>query len=88
MEKFVVLGVVTLIFLTIAIAGSLLARLWQESSVIRCCIILTCVCCYMAWLVTFLMQLNPLIGPRGERRTLFGIMAYWPNSGFHDHLDS
>ncbi|KAH8383393.1 hypothetical protein KR009_008430 [Drosophila setifemur] len=87
MDKYVTLGVVTAFFLLAAIIGFVVAELFEERGVIRCCVELSCVCLYLAWLITFLMQLNPLVGPRGNRAIIYGLIAYWPNSLIHDEKD-
>ncbi|KAM8703308.1 hypothetical protein ACLKA7_008003 [Drosophila subpalustris] len=67
-----------------AIIGFLAAIPFKERALIRCCVILTAVCCWLLWLVTFLMQLNPLIGPRVNQRVIYGMMSYWENSYMQD----
>jgi V-type H+-transporting ATPase subunit e len=37
----------------------------------------TAVCCYLFWVCTFLMQLNPLIGPQLANTTLYVIQKEW-----------
>ncbi|KAH8306103.1 hypothetical protein KR018_001651 [Drosophila ironensis] len=87
MDKYIVFICITIVFVVIFLVGYFLASKFEETSVIRCCVILSCVCCYLAWLITFLMQMNPLLGPRGDRKVIFGILAYWPNSFLHDKPD-
>ncbi|XP_016948847.1 V-type proton ATPase subunit e 2 [Drosophila biarmipes] len=87
MDKYVAFSVVTLFWLLVAVIGFMVSYRYEERGIIRCCLILTAVCCYLAWLVTFLMQLNPLVGPRANQKTIYGIMSYWPNSFVHDQKD-
>jgi len=87
MDKYVAFSVVTMFWLLVAIIGFVVSYRYEERGIIRCCVILTAVCCYLAWLVTFLMQLNPLVGPRASQKIIYGIMTYWPNSFVHDQKD-
>ncbi|XP_017085146.1 V-type proton ATPase subunit e 1 [Drosophila eugracilis] len=87
MEKHVTFAVVSIFWLLFAIIGFLVSYRFQERGIIRCCCILTAVCCYLAWLVTFLMQLNPLVGPKSDQKVILGMMTYWPNSFMHNEKD-
>jgi len=40
-------------------------------------IVETAVVCYMFWICTFLMQLNPLVGPQLHNDTVFVIQQEW-----------
>ncbi|KAH8293660.1 hypothetical protein KR054_002619 [Drosophila jambulina] len=87
MDKNVAFGSVTLFWLLFAVVGCIVSCWFEEGSVIRCCAIMTAVCCYLAWVVTFVMQLNPMIGPRASQKVIFGMMSYWQNSYIHDEPD-
>ncbi|KAH8247052.1 hypothetical protein KR032_008212 [Drosophila birchii] len=87
MDTNVVFTCITLFWLLFAVVGYLISFLFEERGVIRCCAIVTAICCYLAWLVTFLMQMNPMIGPRANQKIIFGMMSYWPNSYIHDEAD-
>ncbi|KAI0986113.1 hypothetical protein GJ496_007517 [Pomphorhynchus laevis] len=41
------------------------------------CFAMTAACCYILWLVVYLHQLNPLIGPELENRTAKVLNALW-----------
>lgn len=82
MNKYATFFVITLIWAIIAVAGYFLARLFKDKLIIRCCVLLSVVCCYLLWMVTFLMQLNPLIGPRVEQNILYAMTAYWMQKEF------
>ncbi len=43
-------------------------------------IVLTAVCCYMFWLIVFLHQLNPLIGPQIPVKTILWMSEKWGNA--------
>ncbi|KAH8247420.1 hypothetical protein KR038_003952 [Drosophila bunnanda] len=87
MDKIVVFGTITIFWFLFAVIGYVISFRYEERGVIRCCAIMTAVCCYLAWLVTFLMQMNPMIGPRADQKIIFGMMSYWPNSYLHDEPD-
>ncbi|XP_017846297.1 V-type proton ATPase subunit e [Drosophila busckii] len=87
MNKYVSLGVFTGFWVIFGIVGFFVAKRFKEVTIIRCCVLLSAVCCWLLWLVTFLMQLNPLIGPRAKQVVIYGIMTYWKNSYIHDKND-
>lgn len=84
MKKEIVLIVLTSFWILFAVIGCLAAKHFKERGVIRCCILLSAVCCWLLWIVTFLMQLNPLIGPRVNQKVIYGMMSYWENSFIED----
>lgn len=45
--------------------------------IIQTMLVMTAVCCYLFWLCTLLMQLNPLIGPEIENTTLYVVQNVW-----------
>ncbi|KAJ8025931.1 V-type proton ATPase subunit e 2 [Holothuria leucospilota] len=49
----------------------------SEKGIIQTMLVLTAVCCYLFWLCTFLMQLNPLFGPELETSVLRAILWNW-----------
>lgn len=77
MNKYATFFCITLLWVILAAAGFFLAMLFKDRLLIRCCVILSVVCCYLLWLVTFLMQLNPLIGPKMDQNVLYAMTAYW-----------
>eukprot|EP00099_Drosophila_melanogaster_P022948 NP_650578.1 vacuolar H[+] ATPase M9.7 subunit d [Drosophila melanogaster] len=87
MDKHVAFMVITVFWLLFAIIGFLVSYRYEERGLIRCCVILTAVCCYLAWMVTFVMQLNPLTGPRAKQKIILGMITYWPRSIIHDEKD-
>lgn len=79
MNAFLAYIFITLFWAIFAVGGYVVARYFKERLVIRCCVLLTAICCYLLWLVAFLMQLNPLIGPKVSQQILFGMATYWMN---------
>ncbi|XP_062125636.1 V-type proton ATPase subunit e [Drosophila sulfurigaster albostrigata] len=80
MKTLITFLVLTAFWIIVALVGCLVAKRFKERGVIKCCVILTAVCCWLLWVSTFLMQLNPLIGPRVDQIVIFGMMSYWENS--------
>ncbi|KAH8358748.1 hypothetical protein KR093_002094 [Drosophila rubida] len=80
MRTLITFIVITLFWIAFAIIGCFAASRYDEKAIIRCCFILTAVCCWLLWVSTFLMQLNPLIGPRVNQRVIYGMVSYWENS--------
>ncbi|XP_030376504.1 V-type proton ATPase subunit e [Scaptodrosophila lebanonensis] len=86
MDKNFALIFFTLFWVVFAIIGSCIGGLFRERAVIRCCVIMTAICCWLVWIVTFLMQMNPLQGPRADQKIIFGMMCYWKNSYIDDSV--
>ncbi|XP_017145553.1 V-type proton ATPase subunit e [Drosophila miranda] len=87
MDKYITLSFITVFWLLFALVGWLVAMRFKDRGVIRCCVVLTAACCYLVWLITFLMQMNPLVGPRADQKVIYAIMTYWPNSFIHSESD-
>jgi len=49
--------------------------------VIQTIIVLVAVCCYIFWLLCFLHQLNPLIGPELSQLTIMYLNETWGYAG-------
>merc|ERR1711963_264684 len=48
-----------------------------HKSVIQVVLVLTAASCWLFWLCCYMSQMNPLIGPVLNQRTLFAIKEYW-----------
>ncbi|CAB3406729.1 unnamed protein product [Caenorhabditis bovis] len=48
--------------------------------IIQLMIIMTAVCCWMFWIMVYLHQLNPLIGPQINVKTIRWISEKWGNA--------
>lgn len=75
----------TLIFVTafwaaFASGGFVLTPHGPNQGLLRTMVIMTAVCCYLFWLVVFLHQINPLIGPEIPARTIRFLADQWGNS--------
>jgi len=51
-----------------------------NKDLIKLCLVLTSVCCYMHWLCTLLHQYHPLIGPQLSNHTAKALQHLWGNS--------
>ncbi|KAH8311818.1 hypothetical protein KR044_008178 [Drosophila immigrans] len=80
MKTLITFFVITSFWILFAVAGCFVASRFKERGIVRCCALLTAFCCWLLWLCTFLMQLNPLIGPRVDQKVIYGMMSYWENS--------
>ncbi|KAK6044732.1 ATP synthase subunit H [Cooperia oncophora] len=50
------------------------------SGIIQTMIIMTAVCCHLFWIMIYLHQLNPLIGPQINVKTIRWISLKWGDS--------
>ncbi|KAL7041343.1 hypothetical protein ACKWTF_000732 [Chironomus riparius] len=48
--------------------------------IIRCCLILSSICCWLFWLCCYLAQIGPLIGPKLHRSTMLIMAREWGNN--------
>ncbi|XP_023175185.1 V-type proton ATPase subunit e [Drosophila hydei] len=87
MNKYVSLIIFTVFWALFAGVGCIVAKYFKERTLIRCCVLLTAACCWLVWLVTFLMQLNPLVGPRLQQMDILGMLSYWESSYIHSEPD-
>ncbi|EDW58933.1 uncharacterized protein VhaM9.7-d [Drosophila virilis] len=77
----------TIFWVLFGAIGWMVAAFFKERTLIRCCILLTAACCWLVWLVTFLMQMNPLVGPRVGQLNILGMISYWETSYMHNEPD-
>uniref|UniRef100_A0A0K0FXU8 V-type proton ATPase subunit e (inferred by orthology to a C. elegans protein) n=1 Tax=Strongyloides venezuelensis TaxID=75913 RepID=A0A0K0FXU8_STRVS len=68
---------VSTFWLVIGFFGPLLIPNSPNKDLIRTMIILTAICCWMFWIVVYLHQLNPLIGPQIPVKTIKWISKQW-----------
>ncbi|XP_054261098.1 V-type proton ATPase subunit e 2-like [Macrosteles quadrilineatus] len=47
--------------------------------IIQCVLMLTGACCWLFWLCCYMAQMNPLIGPKIENKTLLLMAREWGN---------
>ena len=52
----------------------------HNRQIIRVCLTLTAVCCWLFWLCTYLSQLNPLQGPLLKAEEALGVVKQWQAS--------
>nr|CAD2180422.1 unnamed protein product [Meloidogyne enterolobii] len=68
---------VTAFWAVFGAGGPFLVPSGVNRGIIQTMIVLTAVCCYMFWLIVYLHQLNPLIGPQLPVKTIFWIQQKW-----------
>uniref|UniRef100_A0AC34GYG3 V-type proton ATPase subunit n=1 Tax=Panagrolaimus sp. ES5 TaxID=591445 RepID=A0AC34GYG3_9BILA len=77
MSVWIPLVAVTAFWLIIGIGGPLLVPRGPNKGIIQTMIVLTAVCCHLFWIVVYLHQLNPLIGPQIPVRTILWLSEKW-----------
>jgi V-type H+-transporting ATPase subunit e len=50
-------------------------------SVIQVILLLIGICCWLFWFCCYMSQMNPLIGPILNQRTLIAVKQYWGDDG-------
>ncbi|KRX50464.1 V-type proton ATPase subunit e [Trichinella murrelli] len=75
----VALSVVTLFWFAVG-CSSFFAPKGPNRGLIQVMLILTAVCCYTFWLLTFLHQMNPLFGPVYQNTTARYMKTAWRTS--------
>ncbi|VDM51780.1 unnamed protein product [Angiostrongylus costaricensis] len=71
---------VTAFWLLIGIGGPFLVPKGPNRGIIQTMIIMTAVCCHLFWIMIYLHQLNPLIGPQINVKTIRWISLKWGDS--------
>ncbi|XP_071946896.1 V-type proton ATPase subunit e 2-like [Antedon mediterranea] len=68
---------VTLFWGIVGIVCPLFVRKGPNKGIIQMMFVLTAICCYLFWLIAYLMQLNPLFGPQLEAKVINAIRWEW-----------
>ncbi|KAI8774551.1 V-type proton ATPase subunit e [Biomphalaria glabrata] len=90
-ETAVSLGVICGFWAFIAIICPILIQFLMAKSpnkgIVQICLVLTGVCCFIFWIVTFFAQLNPLIGPQLHTDLIRWILIEWYDEApwAHEH---
>ena len=82
------LPTVTLFWMIVGIvlpAGLFVLRGKYHAGLIQTMLVTTAICCYLFWLVAFLVQLNPLVGPILGKEELEHIARQWNHAEIHLH---
>jgi len=74
-----VFGIVTGIWAAIGIIGPLMVPSVPGAEVYRVSIALTAVCCWLHWLLCYMHQVNPLMGPLLGKEAVQIIEWSWEN---------
>ncbi|KAE9553417.1 hypothetical protein FO519_003376 [Halicephalobus sp. NKZ332] len=80
MSVWIPLVAVTAFWALVGIGGPLFVPSGPNKGIIQTMIVLTAVCCHMFWIIVYLHQLNPLIGPQLSVRTVMWISEMWGNA--------
>jgi len=48
-----------------------------HKQLIQMCLLLTAICCWMFWFLCYIAQMNPLIGPDLDWKSLAAANFYW-----------
>ncbi|CAL1526694.1 unnamed protein product [Lymnaea stagnalis] len=73
----VILGFWALIGIILPIIVHFVMAKSPNRGIVQICLILTAVCCCIFWIVTFIAQLNPLIGPQLHTGLIRMILMEW-----------
>ncbi|XP_064382943.1 V-type proton ATPase subunit e 2-like [Halichondria panicea] len=87
---YVAVPLVTGFWLIVAAVGLILPFFLKNNKnrgVIGVSIVLTAICCYTFWLLAFLTQLNPLMGPNVETNVAAHIRRAWGGLGDEDNSE-
>ncbi|KAK5968024.1 V-type proton ATPase subunit e [Trichostrongylus colubriformis] len=71
---------VTAFWLLVGAGGPFLVPKGPNRGIIQTMIIMTAVCCHLFWILIYLHQLNPLIGPQINVKTIRWISLKWGDS--------
>ncbi|KAI6660034.1 ATPase, V0 complex, subunit e1/e2 family-containing protein [Oopsacas minuta] len=64
-------------------ASLLVLRGKYHAGIIQTMLVCTAICCYLFWLIAFLVQLNPLVGPVLKKEELEHIARQWNDAEIH-----
>ncbi|VDN59012.1 unnamed protein product [Dracunculus medinensis] len=70
----------TIFWLLVGAVGPFLAPKGVNRGLIQTMIVLTAACCWLFWILVYLHQLNPLIGPQLPVKTIKWISEKWGNA--------
>lgn len=73
----IVLCAVTVFWVCVGIMIPVFVARGPNQQLIRCCLLLASVCCWLLWLCIYIAQINPLIGPAMRPYSLIMINKEW-----------
>uniref|UniRef100_H2XLR4 V-type proton ATPase subunit n=1 Tax=Ciona intestinalis TaxID=7719 RepID=H2XLR4_CIOIN len=73
----ITIGIVTLIWALIGGVGPFILPKGPNRGVYQTMIVLTAVCCWLHWFITYMSQLNPLMGPTLTRGEIYLMGWVW-----------
>ena len=82
--------IVTVFWLAVGILGAVVPCFcwrYKHRLTVQVAIVTTAICCYTFWLLAFLTQLNPLVGPQMSNELAAHIRRVWSVSARPETLD-
>ncbi|OZC08010.1 ATP synthase subunit H [Onchocerca flexuosa] len=77
MGVFIPVFTVTAFWMIVGVGGPFIIPKGPNRGIIQTMVVLTACCCWLFWVLVYLHQLNPLIGPQLPVRTIRWISEKW-----------
>ncbi|MFH4983531.1 hypothetical protein AB6A40_010240 [Gnathostoma spinigerum] len=80
MSVVIPLVAVSAFWIVVGVGGPFIVPKGINRGIIQTMIVLTAVCCWLFWILVYLHQLNPLIGPQLPVKTIRWLSEAWGNA--------